>query len=88
VLDLHRRFMTLDFIGRVEKFTLGMSYVLAAAGVTKPIDLDVRYNEGPPAPYPLREIMNEEIYSLLMNIYARDVDQLRYQDEVEKLRPA
>lgn len=80
VLNLHRRRINIDFVGRVERLASDMRYVLDAAGVTTQIDLSVRYNEGPPAPYALREIMTDRIAEGLATLYGQDIDYFGYHD--------
>lgn len=69
-----------DFIGRTERFAEDMRYVLDVSDVTTPIDLTLRYNEGPPAPYKLREIMTDQIAEALASIYGKDVVHYAYED--------
>ena len=70
----------IDFVGRTERFAEDMRHVLDVSGVNAPIDLGLRYNEGPPAPYALREIMTDQIAEALASIYGMDVTHYAYED--------
>lgn len=80
VLTLHRRRINIDFVGRVERLAADMRYVLDMAGVTIPVDLSVRYNEGPPAPFTLRDIITDRIAAALVELYAQDIEYFGYHD--------
>jgi len=79
-----RRKLNLDFVGKVENFEAGMRFVLDMAGVDAPVDLSVRHNEGPKAPFPLGEILNEEIYQKLSSVYGEDVEYFGYHAQSAK----
>jgi hypothetical protein len=76
MLDNYREVCSIDLVGRVEQFDAGMRYVLNAGGYKGDVDLSVRFNEGPKAPFKLSEIMTDEIHAMLHQLY--DGDLLRF----------
>ncbi len=72
ILDRHAENISLDFIGKIEHYTKGMSYVLDVIGVEDRLILDKRFNEGPPPPYKLSEIADAEVKSIAQRVYEKD----------------
>ena len=70
----------IDFVGRVERFSDDMNFVLRRGGYNGPNLVDKRFNEGPRPPFTLSEIMNAQIADRLWDIYSEDYSALGYQD--------
>lgn len=70
---------TIDFVGRVERFSDDMNFVLQRGGYTGPNLANKRFNEGPKAPFALGEIVNEQIAARLGDIYSEDYATYGYQ---------
>jgi hypothetical protein len=68
----------IDFVGRVERFSDDMNFVLRTGGYNGPNLVDKRFNEGPRPPNTLSEIMNAQIASRLSDIYSEDYDSYGY----------
>lgn len=81
LLAMFRRYISIDLVGRLEAFAPAMEYVLKAGGVEQPVDLSIRFNEGPKPPYRLQEIMTSTIMEALFDLYGEDVAHFGY-DEV------
>jgi len=65
----HAAHVNIDVVGKLESFEQTMKYVLDLADVDAPVDLGVRFNEGPKPPFKLDEIMSDEIYAKLSTVY-------------------
>lgn len=72
IIDRFSRVVSIDLIGRVEHYKRDMSYVLECIGIENPILLSTRFNEGPPPPYSLDEIMSDDIKALAEEVYEQD----------------
>lgn len=70
----------IDFVGRVERFSDDMNFVLRRGGYNGPNLVYKRFNEGPRPPFTLSEIMNTQIADRLRDIYSEDYGALGYQD--------
>lgn len=78
LIGLFQRYTAIDLVGRLEAFAAGMNYVLDRGQVSKPVDLSVRFNEGPKPPYRLHDIMTRAIRKALLDIYGEDVANFGY----------
>jgi hypothetical protein len=67
------------FIGRVETFAEDMSFVLRKAGWDDVSIASTRFNEGPPPPFKLADVFDDEINSLFMNLYQKDYAAFDYE---------
>jgi hypothetical protein len=78
LLGMFKRHISIDLVGRLESFVPAMEYVLQVGQVKRPVDLSIRFNEGPKPPYPLQEIMTPAILELLQELYRDDVEHFGY----------
>ena len=81
MLDGHHKRVNIDVVGKVENFEQGMRYVLDIAKIDVPVDLKVRFNEGPKPPFKFGEIMTAKIFDRLYDVYGGDVRYLAYDNE-------
>ena len=84
VVESHAAHVSIDVVGKLEHFEQTMKYVLDLAKVDAPVDLAVRFNEGPKPPFKLDEIMTDEIHAKLTAVYGVDVDYFGYDSETAK----
>ena len=61
-----------SFIGRVESFATDMSFVLQKAGWSDLSITEKRFNEGPKSPFDFNTLMDDEIATLLVRLFAND----------------
>jgi hypothetical protein len=61
-----------SFIGRVESFATDMSFVLQKAGWSDVSITGKRFNEGPKSPFDFDALIDDEIASHLVRLYAND----------------
>lgn len=83
LLAMFRRYISIDLVGRLEAFTPAMAYVLEIGEVKRPVDLSVRFNEGPRPPYRLQEIMTPPILETLLGLYGEDIEHFGYGEAVK-----
>ncbi len=67
-----------SFVGRVETFARDMAMILDRAGWPDPSIADCRFNEGPKAPYGFEEVIDDEIATLLVELYGDDYSAFGY----------
>ena len=77
VLQSARRWRAVDFLGRVEQFEAHLKLAFALAGVTADFDVP-RMNEGPPAPWPYADMIDEEVLGLGAAFFADDLRNFGY----------
>ena len=85
LLAMFRRYIPIDLVGRLEAFTPAMAYVLEIGEVKRPVDLSVRFNEGPKPPYRLQEIMTPAILEALLDLYGEDIEHFGYGEAVKAI---
>lgn len=78
ILDKYREDCAVDFIGRVEKFRLGMRYVLDMAGREGEIDFGGALGDTPRPAFSLDQIMTDEIHAKLHQLYDVDLAEFGY----------
>jgi hypothetical protein len=77
VLQNVRRWRAVDFVGRVEHFDAHIRVALGLAGIA--LDFEVpRLNEGPPAPWPYEEMLDDEVRSLGRGLFGGDLRSFGY----------
>ena len=77
VLQGARRWRLIDFVGRVEQFDAHLRLAFGLAGIAFELEVP-RMNEGPPAPWPYEEMLDDEVRALAAAFFADDLRSLGY----------
>lgn len=78
LIGMFQRYIAIDLIGRLEAFASGVNYIFERGQVRQPVDLSMRFNEGPKPPYRLHDIMTPAILEALLDLYGEDVANFGY----------
>jgi len=72
MINLYSNVTSIDLIGRVEHFREDMKYVFTRLGISEVRLLNLKFNEGPPAPYSLKKLIDDEMFDLVAKAYGID----------------